>query len=271
MAKYDISAGRSVCDTPMPAHSFPQDDPPPRRANRAGAEGQAKPAMFRGSDMGRYQGFWGAFERHNDTLGRDHPEESKLELCLVKGSKVRCADGIDRPIEELGEGDMVLTRDHGAQPIRWLGTAVLDAATLRHHPELRPIAIKENTFGTHAATIVSPMHRVLIQGCQVELMFGTDEVLAPIHSMLNDTSITIARDLKEVVFHQVLFDQHEIIMVDGIWAASVQLGTCPMQHITGNAEIAGIFPDLGAGYGHLGDMHAARMTLTAREASVLAI
>lgn len=74
-------------------------------------------------------------------------------------------------IEKLTEGDLVQTRDHGLQPIRWIGWRTVDA---RH--DLAPIRIKAGTFGNDRDLLVSPQHRILVSDWMAELLFGEDEV-----------------------------------------------------------------------------------------------
>src|SRR3990167_8332598 len=59
------------------------------------------------------------------------PEDTGLSdlLCVsfARGTMITLATGVQRPIEALASGDAVLTRDHGAQPIRWIGHTPLRA------------------------------------------------------------------------------------------------------------------------------------------------
>ena len=40
--------------------------------------------------------------------------------------------GAQRPVEELKPGDRVLTRDHGGQPVRWIGTQTVRFTSIDH-------------------------------------------------------------------------------------------------------------------------------------------
>ncbi|MBL9056263.1 MAG: Hint domain-containing protein, partial [Rhodobacteraceae bacterium] len=42
-------------------------------------------------------------------------------ICFLRGTRITTPDG-PRAIEDLAEGDLVTTLDHGPQPIRWIGS-----------------------------------------------------------------------------------------------------------------------------------------------------
>ena len=49
------------------------------------------------------------------------PSDARL-VCFTRGTLIKTNQG-ERPIEDLAAGDMVLTMDHGYQPIRWIGSS----------------------------------------------------------------------------------------------------------------------------------------------------
>ena len=65
--------------------------------------------------------------------------------------------------EGLRVGDMVITRDHGAQPVRWIGVSRLDEDHLASAPKLRPIRIRKGYFGATTDVLVSPQHGILTE------------------------------------------------------------------------------------------------------------
>lgn len=69
-----------------------------------------------------------------------------LTICFVAGTLIETADG-PRPVEALQPGDLVLTRDHGLQPLVWVGQSQIDAARLDSCPNLRPIVIEPGALG----------------------------------------------------------------------------------------------------------------------------
>lgn len=66
--------------------------------------------------------------------------------CFTPGTYIATPMG-DRLIEDLVEGDLVITRDHGLQSIRWVGYKKITGARLYANPHIRPISIKKGAFG----------------------------------------------------------------------------------------------------------------------------
>lgn len=54
-------------------------------------------------------------------------EVENIIICFTEGTRILTERGL-RPIETLARGDMVVTRDHGLQPIRWAGHRTVQAA-----------------------------------------------------------------------------------------------------------------------------------------------
>lgn len=92
--------------------------------------------------------------------------------CFVAGARIAVPGG-EPPVETLCPGDLVLTRDHGPQPIRWAGARRVAALG-----PLAPVRIAAGTLGAHRTLLVSPQHRILLRGAALELMFGLPEALA---------------------------------------------------------------------------------------------
>nr|WP_246414508.1 peroxidase family protein [Yoonia ponticola] len=159
--------------------------------------------------------------------------------CFTGGSLILTPDG-DKPIETLQVGDAVITRDHGAQAIRWIGTTTVAA-----HGDLAPISFAENALGTHAAFDVSPQHRMLLSGWRCELASGTKEALAPAKHLINDTTIRqIDRD--RVTYIHLAFDQHEVICGNGAWSESFHPGSMALDTLSAatRAELFRLFPQV---------------------------
>ena len=183
--------------------------------------------------------------------------------CFVAGTMIRTDRG-DVPVECLKVGQLVMTRDEGLQPIRWIGQRTLPA-----EGKMAPIRVAKNTFGEHAALQVSPLHRLLIRNTQAEILFGDSEVLIAARDLVDDHRV---RQLSGGFVHYVhlLFDRHQIIWSEGLQSESFlpgpQTTSCFESEIV--EEIRAIFPELnpltGAGYGP-----AARPTLRAYEARLL--
>ncbi len=156
--------------------------------------------------------------------GQDTPVDDVP--CYTDGAMVETPDG-PVAIEDLKIGDLVLTKDNGPQPIRWVGSRVPAEVELAFFPEFRPVVIEENALGDgvpNARTALSPLHRVVIDSMRANLLFGMGEVLASAKNLINGTTIHRDPSLRPVYRH-ILLDEHEILFVNGLEAESLYPGT----------------------------------------------
>lgn len=160
--------------------------------------------------------------------------------CFLRGTMIRTMRG-DRPIEDLRAGDRIITRDRGAQPLRWIGSRQVKATGA-----FGPIEIAANTFGTHDALRVSPQHRILVRGEKAALATGDNEVLVAAKHLVDDTNVCRVQHGEQVEYFHMLFDQHEIVWANGLEAESFHPGaqTLDAFDAEARAEIVALFPEL---------------------------
>ena len=168
--------------------------------------------------------------------------------CFVTGTLIDTPDG-PRRIEDIAIGDLVVTEDHGALPVRWAGSTRLDVTGLMSRPHLRPIRIRAGALGAGVPArdlLLSPQHRVLLTGWRVELFFGEDEVLVPVKQLLSWPGVEIVDDAPGVGYHHIMFDAHEVVRANGMPAESFYLGDQIKDGIEREQadEILTLFPDL---------------------------
>ena len=184
--------------------------------------------------------------------------------CFVAGTLIATPGGPVR-VEDLQPGDLVLTQDHGPQPVRWAGRRSVAAVG-----KMAPVQIAAGSFGDHGAVRVSPLHRVLVSGAVAELLFGEPEVLVAARDLVNDRSVRRVEG-GSVDYVHIMFDAHQVIFANGLATESFLPGpqTTSLFEQEIVAEICAIFPELdpqtGAGYGP-----AARRTLSTYEGRLLA-
>ena len=198
-------------------------------------------------------------------LANNNPAVNRLGeiLCFAQGTWITTPSG-QVPIEELAAGDMVVTMDHGPQPIRWIGSSKRPATG-----NLAPILIRKGALGNTRDLRVSPQHRMLLSGWHAEVLFGEREVLATAKSLVNDHSI-LREEGDEVEYFHMLFDTHEIVYAEGAPSESFHPGPegwKALDEPTRN-EILELFPQLANGnfdsYGP-----SARASLKYKEGSLL--
>jgi hypothetical protein len=183
--------------------------------------------------------------------------------CFVAGTLIRTPEG-EVPVETLQPGDLVLTQDDGAQPLRWIGRRRVMAAG-----DFAPIRIAAETFGVHRELLLSPLHRVLIRDSLAELLFGEREVLVAARDLVNDRSVRRIEG-GEVEYVHILFDRHQVVFSEGLPTESFLPGPQTARSFEAEIveEICALFPEIdpetGAGYSA-----AARRTLKRYEARLL--
>lgn len=70
----------------------------------------------------------------------------ELRFCFLSGTLIATPDG-EVPVETLRAGDLVLTRDHGAQPLVWTSHSAVSREVLDRAPNLRAIRIEAGALG----------------------------------------------------------------------------------------------------------------------------
>ncbi|WP_253270350.1 Hint domain-containing protein [Paracoccus sanguinis] len=168
--------------------------------------------------------------------------------CFAAGTMIETDRGAVA-VEALAEGDLVVTRDNGLQPIPWIGSRSLSAQELAGNEKLRPIRIRPGALGhgvPAADLLVSPQHRVLVRSKIAQKMFGTDEVLVAAKQLCQIDGIDVAHDLAAVVYYHLLFDRHEVVISNGAETESLFTGPEALRSIgpAALAEILTLFPEL---------------------------
>lgn len=169
-------------------------------------------------------------------------------VCFCKGTLIRTERG-EIPVEDLRVGDMVITRDHGPQSLRWVGSKHVGAAVLQCFDRLRPVRIAAGALGENLPQrplYLSQQHRVLISSKIAERIFGETEVLIAAKHLTEIDGIEIDNSLEAVEYFHLLFDRHEIINSEGAQTESLFTGPEALKSVdpAARTEILALFPDL---------------------------
>lgn len=169
-------------------------------------------------------------------------------VCFADDTLIQTDRGA-RVIGGLRVGDLVMTRDNGLQPIRWIGASHVSAAHLAAVPSLRPVRIRAGALGQglpSADLVVSPQHRVLVRSKIAQKMFGTAEVLVAAKQLMQLDGIDLADDLDSVTYVHMLFDRHEVVISNGAETESLFTGPEALKAVgpAARAEIMALFPEL---------------------------
>lgn len=170
-----------------------------------------------------------------------HADAGATVVCFAQGTLIETADG-PRAVETLAPGDLVLTRDAGMQPLRWLGQTQVAA-----QGALAPIVISKGVLANSRDLTLSPQHAVLLDDWRAEMFFGASEVLVRACDLLGHDGV-YRKPGGVVTYCHLLFDAHHLVLSEGAWTESLYPGDMTLQSVNPDArkEIARMFPDLGA-------------------------
>ncbi|WP_270729494.1 Hint domain-containing protein [Shimia sp. Alg240-R146] len=200
----------------------------------------------------------------------DGPVDPYDTICFAQGTRVATPSG-DCAIESLREGDEIVT-EQGTDRILWIGSRHFSAFDLCNNRQLRPVVVTKDALGMgrpSADLRLSPQHRVLLSDWRAELLFGEDEVLVPIKSLINDHAIKTDSAAQTITYFHILLERHGLLKAQGIWAESLfpgeEVATILTQEQKAeiNALRPGFFDDVAPRY------TSARVMLRPREASLL--
>jgi Hint domain len=128
-------------------------------------------------------------------------------VCFYPGTLVRTPDG-DAAVETLKAGDLVLTADGRAAPVRWLGRQTVST---RFADPLRvlPIRVAAGALGENLPRrdlLLSPDHALLVDG-----------VLIQAGALVNGTTIRRERDVPEVfTYWHVELADHALLLAEDV-------------------------------------------------------
>lgn len=162
------------------------------------------------------------------------PEERLMDLLCIsfaRGTMITLGDGTQCPIENLAPGDNILTRDHGAQALRWVGQV-----TLRAVGAYAPVIIPAGVMGNAGDLVVSQHHRMFLYQRRKAGGVPQSELLVQAKHLVDGERIFL-REGGFVDYFSLVFDDHEIIYAEGIPAESL---------LVSEATLARLPPDLAA-------------------------
>lgn len=138
-------------------------------------------------------------------------------LCFTPGTRIATPDG-PRAVEEIRPGDRVHTRDSGPQEVLWTGARRMSGARLHALPALRPVRIGAGALGRgrpESDLIVSPDHRVIVEGAEARALFGEAEVFVAARDLIDGQRVRTEAGLRDLTYIHVLTVRHEVICANG--------------------------------------------------------
>ncbi|GKY88983.1 Hint domain-containing protein [Sinisalibacter aestuarii] len=144
---------------------------------------------------------------------------------LAQNSLVETARG---PVlaRDLRLGDRVVTRDHGLQPVRWVGTSTVMYEDIEaaegDAPALGPVRIRAGALGSNPEAgnlILAPGQCLLARNPLNDMLFGAEEVMVATADLTHLDGVDIApRGVGR--WTHLLLDMHDMIRVNNLWMES---------------------------------------------------
>lgn len=209
------------------------------------------------------------------TLGaernRGQGPDSGGVICFTPNTLIATPTG-SVAVENLRLGDLVQTKDNGAQPIEWIGRRHMTGARLFAMPRLRPVRIRAGALGVERPDqelLVSPEHRMLLSGAVAQDLFNTPEVLVAAKDLIDGRFISVDVQAREVTYIHLLLPSHNVLWANGVQTESFHPANTALSSLdpADLKMLLGHYPDLTF------DPHTygghARRNLTAPEAAIL--
>jgi hypothetical protein len=124
---------------------------------------------------------------------------------------IACPDG-ERAVETLAIGDLVLTFDGRAAPVRWIGHRKIRVASYARPEQVLPVRVIRDAVAPgipHRDLLVSPDHAILIDG-----------FLVAARQLINGSTIRQDWHGEFVEYYHIELETHDILIAEGLAAES---------------------------------------------------
>ncbi|MHA6326922.1 Hint domain-containing protein [Roseivivax sp. CAU 1753] len=158
--------------------------------------------------------------------------------CYATGTLIDTPDG-PRAVETLQVGDLVVTLDHGPQPIRWIRSS--DHALHEVGNDAKPVLFGAGALGhglPAQGLIVSPQHRILVGGHgQLDGWFKSER-FAPAKSLTALPGVRHMKGKQTITWIHFACDRHEVVTANGCLSESLLLGPMVAKGLTAKERVA---------------------------------
>ncbi len=124
-----------------------------------------------------------------------------------------------KPASQLKRGDTVLTRSAGVVPVLHRLSRIMPA-----RGSYAPVRLRAPYFGLQQDIIVSPDQRLIIDGPEVEYLFGQEAVLVPARHLVNGFAALQEPCGPTIRYTQLLLPGHETLLAAGTGLESLYIG-----------------------------------------------
>ena len=169
---------------------------------------------------------------------------------LVFGTSVLTPFG-SRRVENLRPGELVVTRDHGPQPLRTVWSQTFDAAEVAADPSLAPIRLAPRALGPmmpRREVLLAGGDRILVPGWRTACKErGVCRLIAAGEIAGRAEGVRVDRSAGAVTYVSLLFDRHHVIQAEGLLVGTYHPTPAAMSTIQDEmrAEIVELLAQLG--------------------------
>jgi len=134
-------------------------------------------------------------------------ENEDLEaFCFAEGTRIDTPEG-PVAVEDLAEGQLVLTVSGAVRPVKWIGQLASRPARHRRPWEVQPVRVKAGAFGHNIPAHdvrLSPGHAVYVDG-----------VLVPVGHLVNGATI-VQEEVERIRYFHVELETHDVLLAEGL-------------------------------------------------------
>jgi Hint domain len=126
--------------------------------------------------------------------------------CFARGTSLLTPSG-PRLVEDLADGDLVLTASGQAQPVQWAGRSHVQCSSHRQPGRVMPVRVAAGAFGPglpERDLFLSPEHAV----------FHGDAMI-PVHCLVNGATIRQV-PVDSIVYYHVELARHDVLFAEGL-------------------------------------------------------
>jgi Hint domain len=144
-------------------------------------------------------------------------------FCFSRGTEISTPSG-RRLVQDLRPGDTVLTDDGRSVTIAWIGMSRYGRSQAAREDRLRPVRVRAHAFGPgmpERELVLSPQHRIVVEGSRCELFFGAERVFVVARHLPAAFAISPEPE-EDVEYYHILLETHDILIANGMPAESLQ-------------------------------------------------
>jgi len=166
---------------------------------------------------------------------------------IAEGASVRTPCG-ERRIEMVRAGDLVVTRDHGLQPVRMVLRRDVSKASIARDNTLAPVCLGPRAIGPmmpRKPVWLAPEHRLLVPGYRLNGARNKENGLIKARELAGASdAVHVVQSARGVSYFTIVFDEHELFCVNGLPVESYLPSATALERLNSRLrrDIVRLFP-----------------------------